>query len=167
MSSNTSTEATVRNTLVAAIQGIASDLGFDEAKGNVKDYPLDYHTGERLQTYLMASVDGKREPRAWAVDVKGSEEWVAMNNTTMRTYLVRVIGYYAEGIDGDNYKLLIDHATKVRGAIVGLYVNLGGVVDRVSKMTPLSHSKRSGIDGNRDIWVGEMTMTAERKNPSF
>lgn len=162
----TSTESTVRAVLVAAVQGIASDLGFNEPTGNVKDYPLEAHHPERYAAYLKALVGGKRRARAWAFDVRGHDEPFALRNISKRTYIIRCIGYYEQGEDGEGHKDLIDHATKVRGAIRTLTNNLSGTVDLISSATPLDIVDRRDIE-TMPLWVGTMTWTATRNNPDY
>lgn len=162
----TSTERTVRDTLIAAIRGISSDLGFDAPQGNVKDYPLEMHHDARASVYLQAMVSGKNVARCWAVDVRGHDEPFALGNISKRTYVVRVIGYYAKGQNGDGYKDLVDHATKVRGAIRSLTNNWSLTVSRILSATPLDVNELDGTDF-KALWQGIMTYTAERTNPDF
>lgn len=162
-----STERTVRDVLVAAIQGISASLGFDKSPGNVKDYPLEMHRADSRKTkYLAAQVAGKQEARAWAVDVRGSDEPYAMGNVKQRTYAIRVIGYYDQrGDSGDNYTTLIDHARLVRQAIHALGIDISGTVTRIPDASAFDYAVVSSDFG--EIYVATMTMTAVRNNPDF
>lgn len=161
----TSTERTVREALVAAIRGIALDLGFDEPNGNVKDYPGDMHAGS-TSTYVMAKVDGAQKARCWAVDVRARDVPHAMNNVWKRLYLIRVLAYYERGQNGEGYLALIDDARRVRGAIRGLTSNLGATVDLVTEASELRIEEAEGPASER-LLIGEMTYEAERVNPDF
>lgn len=162
-----STERTVRDVLVAAIQGISKDLGFDKAPGNVKDYPLEMHRADSRKTkYLAAQVAGKQEARAWAVDVRGSDEPYAMGGIYQRTYAIRIQGYYDQkGDSADNYKMLVNHARLVRNAIKSLGINLSGTVTRIPDASAFDYGVLSSDFG--EIYVATMTMTAIRNNPDF
>lgn len=163
----TSTEETVRNVIVTAIRAIAqSNLEFDDRNGNIRDYPLEWHQDEQRTGYLMASVGGKKIPRAWAVDVLGYDEPFALGNIPQRTYQIRVVGYYGKGVDGTAYHAMIEHARKIRGAIKDLTSNLGGTANLIKSATGLSLAERLDSDVGRLI-VGTMTYSALRTNPDF
>lgn len=160
-----STERTVREAIVGAIRGIAQTIGFDEPKGNVQEYPAEFHAGP-LSTYVMAKVGGFQKARCWAVDVKAREYPHAMNNVWKRTYSIRVLAYYERGQSGEGYLDLIDDARRVRGAIRGLTSNLGGTVDLVVAADELEVEITEGPAAEQ-LLVGEMSYAAERVNPDF
>lgn len=164
----TSTEATVRATIVTAIEGVYDTLGFDQAPGNVKDYLLEYEPEERQPAYLMASVDGKKVIRAWAVDVRGNDDWYAAGNITKRTYRIRIRAYYAPGVGGEGINALIDGARAVRNAIRLLGSRLSETVDRVVSTGEIESDVVEGSDAlpGRMI-VGSMEYVAEKRNPDF
>lgn len=165
----TSTEATVREAIVEAIQGIAqSDLGFDYPAGNVKDYLIDYAREEDVAAYLMSAVGGKKAVRCWAVEVLGDDDWFASNNVTIRNYQITIRGYYELGTEGTGSKLIIDHARKVRGAIRALSSTLGNRVDKINDTSALSREIVGGVDPSIGrILVGTMVYSAERRGPDF
>lgn len=161
-----STERTVRNVLIGALQEIAQDgLGFDLPGGNVKPYPLEMVPKELQTDYLTTEVEGHKVARCWAVDVQGHDTPFAMGNIQTREYSVRIIGYYGVDEDPDNYTLLIDHARAVREAIKDLGINLSGTITRILGTQPFAFSVVSSEFG--DLYVGEMRLTAERTNPDY
>lgn len=163
----TSTEATLRAVIVAAIQGVAqSDLDFDDVKGNVRDYPLEMHHEEDLAGYLKAKVKGEQVMRCWAVDVRAHDEPFALNQVHRRVYAIRIFGYYSKGANGESYKDMIDHARVIRGQIRLLSNNLSGTVNRIVAATPLDIAERTGL-GVGKMYQGLMTYTAERNNPDY
>lgn len=163
----TSTEATVRNVLIAMIQGIAqSSLGFDAPLGNVRAYPLEMHLAEQAPTYLKAKVDGKQIPRAWAVDVQGHDLPFAMRNIAKRDYVIRIIGYYGKDAEGTAYHALIDGARAIRGAFNALTPTLSSTVTRITGGSPLAINEVDGGDSGQ-LLVGVLTYTAEKTNPDF
>jgi hypothetical protein len=162
----TSTDETVREKIVAAIQGVAGELGFDDVGGNVQEYPLEFHQAESPASYLSALVGGKQEPRAWAVDVGSFDEWKTTENGLVRTYLIRVLAYYVDVPKGANYLLMKNHASKVRGAITALDSNLGGVVSMVTRGTQMGIKKVPGV-ASLKLLMGEMNWTALKINPDF
>lgn len=155
--------------IVNAIKAIAvSDLGFSDANGNVKDYLIDFHQPEEQTEYLIASVGGQKRSRAWAVDVRGDDEWYAINNVVKRAYLIQVVGYYEQGQNGEGVNALIDGARKIRGAIRGLSSNLSETVNLIESSTPLSIDRLRSLDGEwSEVLRGVMTYTALRVNPDF
>lgn len=160
-----STERTVRTTIVTAIRAIAqTSLGFDAPGGNVWEGPLERELLERRVAYLTASVGQKRAVRAWAVDVLGYDEFFGMKSLMKRTYQIAITGYY--GNDGDRGMTLVDHATKVRGAMRDLTVNIGGTVSLVSGSTGLSIAENNSTDAG-PMFVGTLRYTAIRENPDF
>lgn len=164
----TSTEATVRSTIVAAIRGIAvSGLGFDESGGNVKDYPLDVEHPENLQDYLRARVGNTFVARCWSVEAKAVEAYLAQGDVGMltRLYTVNLSAYYERGVGGAGYRTLIDHARAVREAIYLLGTGLSGTVSRVLSISPLTISVRGfGAD---QLLVGEFSYEFERRSPDW
>ncbi len=170
----TSTEATVRDAIAAAIRGIAGELGFARVGGNVRDYPLEYEGADDRLEYLMAEVGEGWHVRCWSVFVTASDRWHAAGGVMLREYSVVISAYYEvgtamlieEGVAGAN--LLVDHARKVRGAIRQLGSTLGGRVDTMGPMSEIAISVLSGVapDDGR-IMVGTFGFTAERRNPDF
>lgn len=163
----TSTEAALRAVLVAAIQGVAqSDLEFDDANGNVRDYPLEMHHEEDIAGYLKAKVRSTQIVRCWAVDVRAHDQPYAMSQIHQRTYAIRIFGYYAKGVNGEGYKSMVDHARVIRGQIRLLTTSLSGTVNRIVSATPLDITERSGLSVGKML-QGVMTYTAERSNPDY
>lgn len=163
----TSTEATVRAVLVSAIQGIAqSSLGFDDANGNVRDYPLEMHHEEDIPGYLKARVGGVQVMRCWAVDVRGNDGPFALERVGKRVYAIRIIAYYAKGTGGQAYLDMLAHSRKVAGQIRLLSNNLGGTVNRITGSTPMDPVERTGLSVGK-LLQGTMTYTAERESPDF
>jgi hypothetical protein len=142
----TSTEATVRSTIVAALQAIAvTGLGFDESNGNIRAYPIEFEQEENRDSYLSATVSGAKVVRCWSVDVRGREEHGITGDAGIlsRFYDVTVKGYYAVGVDGAGYQTIIDHGRKV--------LSLG--------LEP------AGTTGN--VIGGELRYVFERRNPDW
>jgi hypothetical protein len=163
----TSTEATVRDVLIAMIQGLAqSSLGFDEPQGNVRAYPVEMHQAEQRPAYLKASVDGKQVPRAWAVDVQSHEVPFAMRQIPIRTYTIRLIGYYGKDSDGTAYHALINGARKIRGAFNAITPTISETVTRILNTAPLSIDEVDGGDSGQ-LFVGTLLITAEKTAPDF
>ena len=163
-----STETTVRDAIVGAIQDISDTLEFDDLDGNVHDYLLEHERGERDASYLMANVGGKKKVRAWGVWVVGDDDWYTTGNLTKRNYVIRVVGYYDIGVDGEGAQDLVTASRKVRQAIKGLQVNLSGTVDRVIDIQPLQIQRTRGVNpGIGEILVGTMVITADKRNPDF
>lgn len=163
-----STENTVRDAIVGAIQDISDSLGFDDLDGNVHDYLLEHERAERDAAYLMANVGGKKKVRAWGVWVVGDDDWYTTGNLTKRNYTIRVVGYYEVGADGEGAQDLVTASRLVRQAIKGLTVNLSGTVDRVIDIQPLAIERRSGVNPSIGaILVGTMVITADKRNPDF
>jgi len=163
----TSTVASVRTVIVNAIKGIAqTDLGFAEANGNVREYPLEAHHEEDLPNYMTAKVGNARVVRCWAVDVRGHDIPYALQLRQRRIYTIRIYAYYAKGVGGVSYLDLLNHAQSVSGAIRSLSNNLGGTVNRITSSTPLDIVERTGLSVGK-IWQGLMTYEAERENPDY
>lgn len=168
-----STERTVRDAVVAAIRGISSSLGFDDAAGNVHDYLLNYEIPEKSSAYLSARVAGLRTERAWAVDVSSSEEVRALspnsgaNFNVERTYRVSVVGYYGMKPGGVVLNDLIDHARLVRGAIYGLTAKLSNTVDRYIGNRELQISLIRSQTENRPLFQGVMVFNYGKFEPDF
>ena len=164
-----STETTVRNVIVAAIQAIAvTDLGFDNANGNVKDYLIDWERPEKYAQYLYSSVATQKVVRCWAVQVAGHDEWYATGNQTARTYTIDVVAYYQWQSGGTDINTLTDHARKVRNAIRGLQSNLGGTVDRVLSNTPFTTELKDGLDDKLGLLIeGRTTYVADVVSPDW
>lgn len=162
-----STEATVRATLAAAIRAIAkTKLGFDLDGGNVREYPLFAHHDSEPDSFLMAKVDGQQQVRCWALNVTSSDVPAVATNIWSRTYSIEVAGYYGKGSNGEGYLAAIDGATAVRGAIRGLFCNLGGTVDLVTSASEPRIDERDGENVGK-FWEVVMTFTAERANPAY
>lgn len=161
-----STEATVRSVIAEAIRGIAADLGFDDIRGNIREYPIEMHHDDRHAVYLKSVVNGRQEARAIAVDVRGHDEPFAMRQIARRTYSIRVIFYYAKGTNGEAYQDMIDHARLVRGEINELSPTLSGTVTRILSATPLDITEQDRKDHGK-ILVGTLAYSAERTNPDF
>lgn len=160
-----STEKTVRDVIVAAIRGVAGDLGFAEPAGNVKDYPLEMHQVEKIPGYLKAKVGNEVVQRAWAVDVRGFDEPFALGRVAKRTYAVTITGYYEKGVDGENYKALVDGARVIRGALNALSPSFGGTVTQILSAGGLDIRELETSAGR--LLVGVMTYSALRTNPDF
>lgn len=163
-----STETTVRDVLVGAIRDISDDLGFDDLDGNIHDYLLEHERTERDASYLMANVGGKKKVRAWGVWVVGDDDWYTTGNLTKRNYVIRVVGYYDVGVDGEGAQDLVTGSRKVREAIKDLQTNLSGTVDRVIDIQPLQITRSRGVNpGIGEILVGTMTITADKRHPDY
>lgn len=166
-----STEETVRDVIVAAFRAIATDidgLEFSEPEGNIKDYFLEFEDEALAAKYLMANIDGKKVVRCIAVDVRGNDDWWAAGDMTKRRYSIRVRMYYERGISGEGYRLMVKHARKLRGAIRGLTMSLGGTVSLVSSTGEIDVQQARGVDPVPGvILVGTMAYVAERTNPDF
>ena len=164
----TSTEATVRDVIVAAIRAIAvTSLGFDEANGNVKSYPLKSEHPEKRDDYTLAFVGNIRLCRCWSVDVRAIELYVAQRDVGMltRLYTVSIEAFYEFGVGGDGHITLIDHARNVRESIKNLGTGLSGTVSRMVSLSPLQISPQSL--GNEEKLVGEFSYEFERINPDW
>ncbi len=164
-----STEETVRNAIVGAIQGVAEELGFDAPNGNVRDYLLEYHQDGAFPEYLMADIDGgRRGVRVWAVDVVLSDNWFAANNLTERTYTITVEGFEDLGVRGAGVRKLCRNHRIICGAIRALYSNLGGTVDLVESASELRRDVVSGFDTvEGKLLKGMWTYVASKENPDY
>jgi len=164
-----STEETVRQALVEAIEAIAvSGLGFDQAGGNVKEYPLDLEAKEDVPDYLTALVGGEPVVRCWSVFVTASEDWLAEDGVGIRRYTVKFEAYYEVETAGAGANLIVEHARKVRGAIRSLGSMLGGRVDTMAPISEVQISRLSGVEpSDGQILVATFGFTAERRNPDF
>lgn len=166
----TSTETTVSNAIVGAIQGIYATLGFDSSPGNVKAYPIEVEREEKHTSYLMAESSSTKVVRCWSVDVRAQDAFFAADVQAVpnREYTIIVTGYYELGVNGAGYALLVQHARKVRQAILALNTNLSETVDWTEVGAPLDIIRTSAFDVDKgEILVGTMTYTAFRRNPDF
>lgn len=164
----TSTEATVRSTIVTAIQGIASTLGFESATGNVHSYLLEWENDERKANYLMARLsDGTKKVRAWGVQVLGNDDWVATGNITVRRYQILIVGYYAQGTEGEGINAMINGSNSIRNAIRQLGSRLSDRVDVVVSTGQIQPSFLGGVDPVGPVLQGVMEYVAEKRNPDF
>lgn len=160
-----STEATVRDVIVAAIQGVAADIGFADPVGNVKDYLLEFHQDEQVAAYLRARVGNQFIPYAWAVQVLGYDEPFAMRGVAKRTYEITIEGYRIKGVDGAPWNDLINAARVIRGEINDISPSLSGTATLIRSAVGLNPSFRDTQAGT--LVVGTMRYTAERTNPDF
>lgn len=164
----TSTEATVSAAVVAAIEGIWADLGFDRAPGNVKGYRFQDTAEEDRGQFLMSSVGGRQRVRVWSVWVTASDEYWALEQVMLRKYQIQIDAYYGASTNGDGAILIRDHATKVRGALRDLGSTLGGVVDRTEVMPPIQVVEFARVDApDGNIMRGSFTVIADKRNPDF
>lgn len=160
-----STERTVRDVLVSVIQGVASDLGFSDPLGNIKDYPIEFHSEEKFPEYLRAKVGSNFIPRAWAVDVQGFDAPLAVGGIVTRTYTVTITGYYLKDQAGNSYKELIDHARVIRGAINAISPSWNQTITLINSASDLSFQERDNPLGR--LIVGKFGYVAERRNANF
>lgn len=159
-----STEETVRDVIVQAIKDIAQkDLGFDAIDGNVRDYLLDHERPENYAGYLMADCDNQKIPAAWGVQVTGTENFYALGETRRRFYNILVEGYRGLGVNGEGIKTLIEHARKVRQAILNLDIHLDQTVTRVLETVQSEPvARESGDVDTGIILVSQFIMSAEK-----
>ena len=160
-----STERTVRDVIVAAIRGVAADLGFSDPAGNVRDYLLDFHQAEQVPVYLKAKVGNVWLPYAWGVQVLGFDEPFALGGIAKRTYSITIEGYRLKAVDGEAWNALIDAARVIRGAINAISPGLGGTATLIRSAVGLTPAQRNTEAGT--LVVGTMGYTAERTNPDF
>lgn len=167
----TSTEATVRSTIIAALraESVAQTiLKFDKPEGNIKDYLIDHETRESIAQYLGALVDGKMTVRCWAVEVLGNDDWFAQESISKREYQITLQGYYAMGVNGSGAKTLIDHSNGIRNMLRGMGPTISGTVTRVARTGRPDIRKVSGLDSDKgEILVGTIIYVCERTNPDF
>jgi hypothetical protein len=165
----TSTEDTIRAALVTAVEAIATtELGFDDANGNINNYLLGEEIPERLDEYLMSNVSSKKRVRAWGIQVYGNEifDRAASQEIGTRLYEIIVEGYY--GVHGTTpINTIITHARKVREAIYGLTLHLGRRVDKVSDFSELQINRQKVADVTEEVMIGRMVIAAERYNPDY
>lgn len=162
-----SNEETVREVIVKAIEDIGFKLGFS-GQANVHDYLLDHEVPGEEVTYLTADVDGRREIRAWGVDVGGTDELFATNAVSLRQYEIRIVGYYEIGAKGSGIKLLRKHARLIRGALFELGTHLKHRVRRTLGASQLSINVARNIDAAVEgVLVGEMVLVAEQETKDF
>lgn len=164
-----STERTVRDVLVAAIQAKAvSDLGFDAEEGNVKDYILEYAHPERAAEYLNAKVDGKQIVWAIAVQVTGADSPYGMKNLWKREYSIEIVFYRDIGRDGSGVNQVIDAANTVRGIMRDLTNGLSGTVNTLSSGSELDSRIVDGPDSRPGKMIeARLRYKAERVQPDF
>jgi hypothetical protein len=163
-----STEDTVRQVLVSAITNIGAQLGFSGTP-NVKDYLLEFEMPGKETEYLSTDLEaGKRGIRAWGVDVGGTDDLFSTNSVSLRTYEIRIVGYYEVGVNGSGIKLLRKHARLIRGALFELGTDLKKTVRRTLGGTQLSVNVLRNLDAAVDaVLVGEMLLTAEQETKDF
>lgn len=164
-----STEDTFRDWLVEVLQSIAvTGFEFSNELGNVKDYLLEFADKEGQAKYLSAYIDGRNTVRAWAVDVLGNDDWFAAGGITNREYRITFQGYYAKGVEGEGYKLLVKHSRKLREALRDLGPTLGGYVTYVTA-TGRPDIRVVGLKDNDigEILVGTTVYVAQRTNADF
>jgi hypothetical protein len=164
----TSTGDLIRADLVAAIQAIATDLGFDDADGNIQSYLLAEEQPEAVTKYLMADVSGERRVRAWGVQVYEAEDFTRGGNREVgyRDYSIVLESYY--GFHGSNpTNTMLTHARLIREAIKGLTLRLNERVSSVRSMGQLDISPQQIPGIEVAVAVGRMSINAERYNPDF
>lgn len=162
----TSTVATVRTAITNAIAAIgASSLGLDIAAEAAREYLPEFEEPSALSAYFKSKVAGKNVIRKWAVQVLPQERQHSLNYIFARSYFVTVRAFYAIGLNGAGTNLMIDHFTKVQGAIKSLTNNLSGTVDRLVEIGPLNLST-DGTDDGRMV-VGTIVYTFEKVNPDY
>lgn len=166
-----STEATVRDKLVTAIQGIAvTKLGFRDTNGNVQNRLLDFagRLEEAKLEFLMAYVAGKakKQLRCWAVQVTAEDDLFAdFASNLFRTYDILIRGYYWP----DDVNTAIDGARYIREAIQGLSTTLDGEVDRtliVAQRPPTIELAPDAAEST-NMCVIDLEMQAEKKPADF
>jgi len=148
----------LRDKIVSTISGIAqSDLGFDNAGGNVHSYLYAYEQDEKKSGYLSAEVGARKICRAWGVQVTASVEPYSTGNIYLHEFSVVIEGYYR--ISDRN--VLVDHAESIKAALQAIYPDLDGVVDVASTVSELTLSIQEAQSESREMCVGSMTLTAE------
>lgn len=151
--------------VVAAIQAIAtSELGFDVANGNVKDYLRDEEATELQGVYPLATVGSKERVRAWGVQVYTNEDLeIGFSQQITREYEIVIQAYY--GVHGSSpWNTMNSHAHEVREAIAGLGGRLSNTVQIVQDVTPFKLvEKINEADGSIEIFVGEMVYSARKE----
>jgi hypothetical protein len=167
----TSTETTVRNVILTAIQDIATtELGFEKTNGNVRAYPLEFagRDEDAKVEYLMSDVSGESEKqlRCWAVKVTAQDNLFAdFEANAYRNYGILVRGYYWP----EEPNTAIDHARKVREAIKDLETSLSATVDRTldtSQGEPRLEPAPDAIECN-EMCVIDFEMLAEKKGADY
>lgn len=163
-----STEATVRNAIVAAIEAVYADLGFDDVDGNVKDYLPEYHHKENIPGYFMAMVSGKNIARVVAVQVLAGEDDFTSTSVVRRSYQITIKGFYEVGEEGEGINALLSGMSKVREAIFGMGTNLSSTVTRFISI------ESSGIEvlqykelGNSNLVAQTLRIQAEKIGVDF
>jgi len=165
-----STEESVREVLIESIKLIAPvDMGCSTVDLKIHPYLLEYEARERWPNYLMQPLaTGAKAVQAWGVMIVGADPFWSSQDKTLRTYDIRVAGYYARGVGGEGVNRLITHARKVRKAIRDLTTNLNRTVDRVIEGSQLNISLDTSFDeGEGALVIGTMDYVAEKAHPDF
>lgn len=164
----TSTERTLRDTLVSALRAAAGDLGFDELEGNVRDYLIEHEVPEQRDNYLTTLVSNNFAVRAIAVWVTSYDEPMALtrgpnNLMLLRTYSVEVRAYVELGINGIGAREAIDLDSKIRAIVLALGSQIRPITDAFVGMQPARFNIIS--TGGRDVATITRVFTYTKDEP--
>lgn len=126
------TGAAVKEVLLDAIKEIAvTELGMDNAN-TVHDYLLSEEIDENRGKYLMASIGGKKQVRAWGIQVYTYEDLEqGFGQRANRFFEIVIEGYY--GAHGSTpINTMLSHAHEIREAISLEGVELNRRVNTIS-----------------------------------
>lgn len=157
------TEAGVRAVIVAAIQGIYSDLGLADTS-NIHSKLLSVTPTEDYDAYLSANIDGAtvKKVRAVGVQVVGALEFYTTNNRQNRLYSITVQAYYDERDIND----LIDGMSRIQRAIGQLNATLSNTVTWV-KEASITEPNLIDLDSVGQVATMQLSISAEDNNPEF
>lgn len=165
----TSTSATIRSALVAAIQGIAvSSLGFTsgDAASSTQELLLEdseQDDAARAAAYLFSTIGGVKKVRKWAVQVTSTEEPHQARNIAKRTYYIKVRCYYS----APDIATMVAHREKVAQAIWALEFNLGGRVDSLAAASNRAEPQRARRELTGRFVFMDMDFVATKMNPDY
>jgi len=151
----------VRTALVTAVEAIGvTKLGFDTGHVNIKSYLLSDEITEKIVDYLLTQVDGEPLVRAWAFRVDADEEIIAAGGKLQRNYQITCEGYY--GVDGETpVNLILEHASKVKEAIVGMGIDMSDTVSSRLEMGAVSVERETlSQSGTSDIYIARFIINA-------
>lgn len=158
----------VREVLYDAIKDIASTkLGMDNGN-TVHNYLFGEEISVKRGEYLMATIGGKKEARAWGIQVYTYEDLEqGMGQKTNRFYEVVIEGYY--GAHGSTpFNTMLTHAQYIREAIKDLGVELNRRVNFISSSESfrLVDEEVTG-DSSIEILTGRMGYKASKLGASW
>jgi hypothetical protein len=159
-------ESTLRNGIVKALKESALYFGFDKQGGNIKDYLIDYETGENRTAYLMSDVSGRKLARAIGVQVEGDDAEIGAGQLRERTYRVTVQIYQAIETNGAGINSLIDNLVVARKVILDMGATLNSMVNLIRNPISSSLSRRSDL-GTDIILVGTISFSAIKRQPNY